>query len=62
MDKKSERRRKERWDEIWLGVLALHPSNHGLCNIILFFDPLRKKAWQEASQAASGQNGSTLYR
>jgi len=48
MDKRGGREeRKLWWDEIWRGVLSLQPSNHGLGNIILWFEPLSGKAWQE---------------
>jgi len=70
MDKKSERRRKERWAKIWLRVLSLNPSNHGLGNIILWFEPLRGKAWQELLSRHPGrrdlryisQHGSGFFR
>ena len=47
MERKNRESRKEFWDYIWGKLLSQDLSNHALCNIIFWFEPLRKKAWQE---------------
>ena len=39
--------KKRFWNYIWKELLLQDLSNHALCNIIFWFEPLRNRAWKE---------------
>ena len=48
-------REKRFWNYVWRKLLLQDLSNHALCNIIFWFEPLRNKAWRELMSRNPGK-------